>query len=1039
MEYTKSQLIEFSEQDTATKLVLPIMSRKFGFPDSTSQDFKEQRTVTTTDGHGRYDGLYCFEGFPIAVIEIKAYRHSEITFDDFKQARAYACSLSFTKPIPFLILSNGKNFKFFTISDQIDEDNKPKYFSIPQRYWDDIKELQHGEETSILSTDELIQIFSKIQADIVTDFDRLFYDSNNYTYTVDRLDEIRKEALIKIIEKREKFIKKTEGTGRAKLNKQIKYALNSIALHFTIKILFVKIIEDISDTIGIPKIISKICPRIEYNDIGNIFAYRLLDKIHSKKNKHIILKTLKKEIPDLGEILSTITWEDIFRYGFKVHSRQFGELITAQNYDLFYPSNCVLEEIRYTLIKANLSHIIFEREKFSFIGDLYEKLIDSSLKRYLAAVYTQDHTVKFMINLGHQNLNTFLGKKILEPACGSGHFIRQLYREYIKDVIDDQISRNVDPDYLLAHITAIKNIFGRDIDPFAIQLTLLNIYLEQLHDNVSTEEMSIKKIGNDNKTRIIYWLPDKSIDCLDSIAPESFIPQFRLSFEFERTEKLSGKSTSFRTYAQRLSDNPDIIIGNPPYGIDVANEIKNLYELDSNDSYGVFIDNSIRRLKVGGNLIFIVSSSFLTLGSHKKLRERIFKFCMIKNIIKLHRSTFPGIDVFPVIIDFIKCDSPEKRNSNFFHFYDLSQLHPERDKEELLNLYNYIVNNTQNEQDWNFDLNRIGKYKIRQGHIVECSSHLPIFDASPNIFPLITDIESKFICEEKELNGRIIRTKKIKMPNANVNVVELGDIANIKQGLITGDNRRFLRRDHSIPLGDGSREYDNINHNNILTVDDLTQLSAESKIHGIDINDSINDKYFVPYDKGGSSNIGNRILNNYFSPVEYFLDWSKAAVHEMRNSSGSRFQNEGYYFKEGITYSTTGIYSPTFRTGMSSVFDAKGSTIFCDIYEQPYLLGILCSKLAKYIIKSYLQHTVDTHEGPLSRFPLVIPNHSLKNEIIKLVNKILSNLKLNPKFDYFEVQNKIDNLIFMLYGLDSIHITEVNNWYNRRYPSLRRE
>jgi len=76
---------------------------------------------------------------------------------------------------------------------------------------------------------------------------------------------------------------------------------------------------------------------------------------------------------------------------------------------------------------------------------------------------------------------------------------------------------------------------------------------------------------------------------------------------FDRKDKDGNKIGGF-----------DIVIGNPPYGVKVEDDIKKWHELGSKDSYGIFISTSLKRfLKPGGVLSFIVSDTWLTIKTHK--------------------------------------------------------------------------------------------------------------------------------------------------------------------------------------------------------------------------------------------------------------------------------------------------------------------------------------------------------------------------------------------------------------------------------------
>ena len=118
-------------------------------------------------------------------------------------------------------------------------------------------------------------------------------------------------------------------------------------------------------------------------------------------------------------------------------------------------------------------------------------------------------------------------------------------------------------------------------------------------------------------------------------------------------------------------------------------------------------------------------------------------------------------------------------------------------------------------------------------------------------------------------------------------------------------------------------------------------------------------RYIVPHDKGGESDTESGWLPNYYVPTNYFIDWSQEAVKRIRTLTikqrdgkgkdvlAAVIRNPSYYFKEGITYSTAGVYAPTFRLGVPSIFGHRGTTIFSH-FDYINMLGILCSKLFKY-------------------------------------------------------------------------------------------
>jgi type I site-specific restriction endonuclease len=146
----------YSEQDTADKLILPYLEKGFGFPSPASLDYQAQHMTALGDSsQGRYDGLYLHDGFPYAVLEAKRYKH-DLTEADVLQARSYATSETFDYPVPFLIISNGREHRFLKRTETIDPaDGKLRYAPIPATPWKAIKEAKPGEVRRLLGEKEL--------------------------------------------------------------------------------------------------------------------------------------------------------------------------------------------------------------------------------------------------------------------------------------------------------------------------------------------------------------------------------------------------------------------------------------------------------------------------------------------------------------------------------------------------------------------------------------------------------------------------------------------------------------------------------------------------------------------------------------------------------------------------------------------------------------------------------------------------------------------------------------------------------------------
>jgi hypothetical protein len=251
--------------------------------------------------------------------------------------------------------------------------------------------------------------------------------------------------------------------------------------------------------------------------------------------------------------------------------------------------------------------------------------------------------------------------------------------------------------------------------------------------------------------------------------------------------------------------------------------------------------------------------------------------------------------------------------------------------------------------------------------------------------------------------------------------------------LQSGDNAKFYRVRAGVSGGAVKGGYKTVDPKNIVTNAKLNSLTDKERSNGIPVNDPTNDRYFVPLDKSAESDIDAGIISMFYQPVDFYVDWSETAVSKMRKLKGARFQNSESYFQRGVTYSTTGIYSPFFRLSHGGVFDQKSSCVFSELFEPEFLLGILASTLLKYFVKSFINHGVDAQ---LDQLPIVMPTEEERQAIISAVAAIVAAQKVHPEFDYRPDLAKLDTLVFDLYGLQDDEVAEVHTWYKRRYPNL---
>lgn len=661
----------------------------------------------------------------------------------------------------------------------------------------------------------------------------------------------------------------------------------------------------------------------------------------------------------------------------------------------------------------------------------------------------------------------------------------------------------------------IRNcIYAIDIQPIAVQITKLRFFISLLADqevdttlpnsgilsfpNLETKIVCADSLKNINadffvdqakaeliKARKQYYQPniapterekiaDEIADIMDNAFP-TFAEQINLPRVCNKAvlkrwfidANINAPFFDMDTFFPEIKEGFDIVIGNPPYGgFKIAEDVRDALALGSNDPYGAFISRFLGNgtrptpLKNGGTLAFIVSDTFMTIGSHLKLRQQMMR-SRIHKMLRMSPKTFSAT-VNTVIIFCEKCkytDKDEAIQNNVCTMADMTNIDIHEDYKYFAEVLSQSMDMDTNDCISNEEY---AIYRYPQTLIRNCSN-LPFFVASPKLFELMNDV-NPVRKGSTQINGMSVQYRVNRINGKEIVVYKLGDVSDVKVGLQTGDNPAYLFQN---PEARGSYRDINDYEDYILTEDDLNRIHSDNRLRlsiiekGISVDDPNSDRYFggryiARYDKGGESDAEGGWMPNYYVPTDYYIDWSEWAVNRMQtltiaqrkidNKENKKvsakdkttlsgvYRNSLFYFKKSITYSKTGVYTPTFRIGEGGPFDQKSS--FVDIQGLPveYSICILSSKLMRCLQKSILNHSVDFGKEDMILLPFTMEKIS---KIESLAKTIIQKQKEDRFYDYAShEQIEIDRLVCEAYGLNEDDIIEVETWYVRRYPKL---
>ena len=367
-----------------------------------------------------------------------------------------------------------------------------------------------------------------------------------------------------------------------------------------------------------------------------------------------------------------------------------------------------------------------------------------------------------------------------------------------------------------------------------------------------------------------------------------------------------------------LSKNYDIVITNPPYmgnsgmNTNLKNYLKNKFPNSKSDLFAVFIEKCHEFSKSNGFIAMITQQSFMFLSTFEKLRVDLINTHTILNMAHLGAHAFEEIGG-----EVVQATSFINRN-NFIKNYNST-------------FHRLIKFNSESKKEQEFH-NDKNNYCIKQNK----------FDKIPGI-PLAYWISDEvFDCYNEKL---------------------IEEYADVKKGLSTGDNNKYIRYWYEISI------------NNI----------------GLHLNEYNKNYKWYPINKGGS-------FRKWYGNNQFVVNWENNGS-TLKNFKGSVIRNEKYYFKECLTW--TMISSSKFGIRFSPqgfIFEGAGPCLFAEPENLRYILGFLCSNVAEYIL-NILNPTMNINIENIKKLP--IGKIESKNYLLKLINENITISKEN--WDSYEI------------------------------------
>ena len=545
-----------------------------------------------------------------------------------------------------------------------------------------------------------------------------------------------------------------------------------------------------------------------------------------------------------------------------------------------------------------------------------------------------------------------------DPCMGSGHIL-----VYAFDVLME-IYREVgysDRDAALSIVE--NNLFGMDIDKRAYQLAYFAVMMKArsynrraltkgIYNNLAVveESNSVDKFicngltTDSEQNKIGEYLVEaykdaQEIGTLQTIEKKDYngfvtylnnIDNSAGQIDLFSTAWLNDtlpQMVQLAKQAEIMSNKYAVVCTNPPYMNKLEGQLKKFvvdnYKAYSGDLFSVFIYRNFDYCKIDGYSAFMTPFVWLFIKTYEALRKYIIDTKAITTLVQMEYSAFEEATV--PICSFVLKNGRATEKALCFRLSDFK-----------------------------------GGMEVQKQKVLEAIENKKcgcFYEAGQNDFRRIPG--SPLAYWATEAITEVFQNSKL-----------LTEIANPRQGLITGDVNRFVRKWYECSL---------------------TNLNLSAKI-----SDPQRIGKWFPYCNGGA-------YRKWYGNNDDVVNWLNDGVEvkgfvDDKGKQRSRPQNQQYYYREGGTWSAISSSSFSVRYFPEGfLFSNAGMAIYAEHNQLLYLIGFLNSKLSQTYLGLF-NEGLNYNQGDIAKLPIV------KSEIEdKVCKKVMETVEISKaEWDSFE-------------------------------------
>lgn len=563
-----------------------------------------------------------------------------------------------------------------------------------------------------------------------------------------------------------------------------------------------------------------------------------------------------------------------------------------------------------------------------------------------------------------------------DPCMGSGHIL-----VYAFDVLME-IYREVGYSDRDAAVSIVENnLFGMDIDKRAYQLAYFAVMMKArsynrraltkgIYNNLAVveESNSVDKFicngltTDSEQNKIGEYLVEaykdaQEIGTLQTIEKKDYngfvtylnnIDNSAGQIDLFSTAWLNDtlpQMVQLAKQAEIMSNKYAVVCTNPPYMNKLEGQLKKFvvdnYKAYSGDLFSVFIYRNFDYCKIDGYSAFMTPFVWLFIKTYEALRKYIIDTKAITTLVQMEYSAFEEATV--PICSFVLKNGRATEKALCFRLSDFK-----------------------------------GGMEVQKQKVLEAIENKKcgyFYEAGQNDFRRIPG--SPLAYWATEAITEVFQNSKL-----------LTEIANPRQGLITGDVNRFVRKWYECSL---------------------TNLNLSAKI-----SDPQRIGKWFPYCNGGA-------YRKWYGNNDDVVNWLNDGVEvkgfvDDKGKQRSRPQNQQYYYREGGTWSAISSSSFSVRYFPEGfLFSNAGMAIYAEHNQLLYLIGFLNSKLSQTYLGLF-NEGLNYNQGDIAKLPIV------KSEIEdKVCKKVMETVEISKaEWDSFETSWDFQKHPLISYAVDKV-------------------